>query len=292
MSADATVETKPDAAIEERANILAELAKFDQSDGGSETKSADSLAVGTAKPETKAEAKPEDKPQEKTLTREEKSNDRLDRSWEKLNEEKARIAKEREDAERIRRQGLEEIERARESRKFSPEDYEAVAKSFEAEGREDQARLMREKANSLREAEKIAAVEREKRERAAEWDRNLARLVSEAPELKDPDSELTRAVSSVLKSRPILTQYPGGIVDAVEVARVYVKSLKAESLEKELSDLRAKVADYEKRLQPTGGEAFGPDEEVAFDKLPEAKQRDAIMRALASHDSSVLTLSR
>ena len=70
------------------------------------------------------------------------------------------------------------------------------------------------------------------------WNENLNRLVDKHPDLKDSNSSLHKKVAELLNSKAVLRQYPDGIVDAVEIAQLALKTDNSTGLADEVEKLR------------------------------------------------------
>jgi len=116
------------------------------------------------------------------------------------------------------------------------------------------------------------------------WDKNLMDEVDANPDLKDSNTPLYKAVSEILQTRAILRNYPTGIKDAVEIAKVKIKAETA-------SDLSKKVAEYEKELSqlrkattPASGQPKGPARTKAFHELTLDEQERELMKMASEVD--------
>lgn len=210
---------------------------------------------------------------ESKLTPYEKERRRLDRSWKKLEEDKAQIRKDR-DALEAERKALAD-ERAKATQRPKPEkpkhngwtaeDYEAAAKDFEAEGKMDAAQIALTRAKELRAKETEQAKEagaatddkqfvtlstgarithEEQQKMTAEWQASLARLGKENPDLMKEGAPLRAAVTELLGKDdkgslryPILHSHASGIHYAVEVAKLKLEASKVQELSKRLAEL-------------------------------------------------------
>lgn len=227
-----------------------------------ETKPAD-----TAKAEAKAVEKPEP-------TRDEKSDKRANEAWEKVNAEKARLEAERKQFEEQRKQS--------EASKYSPEDYEALAKEFEDEGRDDLAKTARAKGQELRESNQRA--EAEKSIRAFEDQRNsvIKDVVARHPDLLKPESEQFRMTEAFIKARPELAHFPRGFEIAAEAVAAKLKADGVSKLEQEVGELRKQLADRDRLLQPGLGLPSATTRATDFNSLPDAEQENRLLAALRS----------
>ena len=135
-----------------------------------------------------------------------------------------------------------------------------------------------------------AATEQEQKKQQAEfvskWDTNWKQATATHKDLNDQESELFKMVGQLLERKPVLTQYPEGITDAVEAADMYLKANRASALEKQVSDLKKQVAEYEEKLTPNGSQPGGTMQIESFDKLPADRQRDELLKAMSNADES------
>ena len=263
----------------------AEKPKLEASDEVSSTKEKskeDKSSLTTQSDEIKLESASEKKP-----TRYEKAKSRLEKEWEDVRAEKARIKAEREQIEAAKARQTTETpsqEAKSSSRKFSAEDYREAAKSYRDEGRDDLAKLAENKASEVEVEDRREIEQKTQAELKSAWDKNLLEEVEANPELKDSSSSLYKSVAEMLQNHAILRNYPAGIKDAVGIAKV---KLQAESA----SDLRKKVAEYEKELSqlrkattPASGQPKGPAKTKAFHELTLDEQERELMKMASEVD--------
>jgi hypothetical protein len=172
--------------------------------------------------------------------------------------EKSRLAKEREE--------IELAKSAKSKDGFTPEDYDAVAEKFAAEGQDELATQARAEAAQLRHKAHVGKL-------TQAHNASLKTLVEKYPDLKNPESSLYKRVDQTLKSRPALFTYAEGISDAIEACAAHESATRATQLEKELADVKQRLADTEKKLHPTSG---GPSSlsagDGSFNRLPADRQ--------------------
>lgn len=229
-------------------------------------------AAEKAAAEAKAKATEDD---ESRLTPYEKERRRLDRSWKKLDEEKAQTRKEREAVEAERKALADERAKAAQRPKpekpkhngHTAEEYEAAAEDFEKEGKMAEAEFAKKRAAELRAKEAEQAKEagaatdekqfvtletgaritpEEQQQMTAEWTANLSRLGRENPDLMKEGAPLRAVVTELLgkdergKTRyPILHSHASGIHYAVEVAKLKLAAGKVPELSKRVAELEA-----------------------------------------------------
>ena len=227
-------------------------------------------------------------------SRAKKTQDRANKTWREVNAEKAALKKEREELEAQRQalteqqdKSLAEIQQKTATSRYSPDEYEAIAKEFEDEGDHANAEAARKAADQARSAVKEQDAKAQQAKFVSAWDTNWKSQAKEHKELNDQNSELFKMVGQLLERKPVLTQYPEGINDAVEGAVMYLQANRSASLEKQVSDLKKKVAEYEEKTQLNGSQPASNILEVeSFDKLSTNKQRAELMRAMQQSDDS------
>ena len=227
-------------------------------------------------------------------SRAKKTQDRANKTWREVNAEKAALKKEREELEAQRQalteqqdKSLAEIQQKTATSRYSPDEYEAIAKEFEDEGDHSNAEAARKAADQARSAVKEQDAKAQQAKFVSAWDTNWKSQAKEHKELNDQNSELFKMVGQLLERKPVLTQYPEGINDAVEGAVMYLQANRSASLEKQVSDLKKKVAEYEEKTQLNGSQPGSNILQVeSFDKLSTDKQRAELMRAMQQADDS------
>ena len=239
----------------ERETLLAALEVAD-TPPGEETPKSEELASDTSESEeaadnTPAETEPEAKAEEEVTgetsepsNREKKSQERMELSWNKTNEAKAELKREREEFEAQKQQYSDD--------QTSPEEYRDLAKQYTDDGESELAELALEKANEVE-----GRREQQKHQDVADgikgqWNENLKDLQAQYPDLNKSDTEMSRGVEHVLDQRPYLKGYPEGIQDAVEFVNSKIASKKVESLEKTNGDLKAEIEELKQQTSVTG----------------------------------------
>ena len=227
-------------------------------------------------------------------SRAKKTQDRANKTWREVNAEKAALKKEREELEAQRQalteqqdKSLAEIQQKTATSRYSPDEYEAIAKEFEDEGDHANAEAARKAADQARTAVKEQDAKAQQAKFVSAWDTNWKSQAKEHKDLNDQNSELFKMVGQLLERKPVLTQYPEGINDAVEGAVMYLQANRSASLEKQVSDLKKKVAEYEEKTQLNGSQPASNILQVeSFDKLSTDKQRAELMKAMQQSDDS------
>ena len=251
-----------------------------------EEKSEEAKSSLTTQPE---DSKP-DSASEKKSSRYEKAKSRLQKEWEDVQAEKARLKAEREalESQRSSRASSEapKEEAKQSSRKFSPEDYREAAKNYRGEGRDDLAQIAEQRAAEVEAEERKEIEEKTKSEMKSAWDKNLLKEVEENPELKDSSSSLYKAVSEMLERHAILRNYPAGINDAVQIAKMRIKAETASGLEKKVAEYERELAQLRKATTPASGQPSAPAKQKAFHELSSADQEKELLRMAMEADRS------
>lgn len=251
-------------------------------DQSATSQAADSSSTTTARTET-------DPNKTEQQTRDDKSTERASKSWEDINREKAELARNRTELER-QRQELEqrraELLPEAQKAKTTADDYDRMASEWAAEGKDHLAKAAKERAALLRrsaqETEQQAQVAQLRQQQMA-----VMREVVEAnPDLKDTKSALHVEVEKLMRQRPVLASYPDGIRDAVEVARLRLQAGTLEALRRESADLKKRLSEREKLLQPgTGAPSAASVAGDTFDSLPSAERHKRIEAELRAAES-------
>ena len=305
------VAEKPVEVDVEREQLLSALAEADVSAFDTanispvpQAEEPDQESVVTEDKTSEAEPdKPVDEEPEKTETEEKsqskysrakKTQERANKTWREANAEKNSVKKERAELEAERKAFEEQqsvsrneiTQRSAQSR-YSPEEYEALAREFEDEGDDKNAEAATKAAKQAREAIAEQDAKSQQAKFVAKWDSNWKAAAAEHGDLNDQNSELFKMVGRLLEQKPVLTQYPDGITDAVEGATMYLQANRSTALEKQVSDLKKQVAEYEEKTQLNGTQPGGNILQVeSFDQLPVDKQRSELMKAMQHADNN------
>ena len=238
------------------------------------------------------ETQEEEQPKSK-YSRAKKSQDRANKSWREVNEAKAALKKEREELDAQKKayqdgheKSLEEIQQRTNTSRYSPEEYESIAQEFEDEGDHANAEAARKAAKQARQTATEQEQKKQQAEFVSKWDTNWKQATATHKDLNNQESDLFKMVGQLLERKPVLTQYPEGITDAVEAADMYLKANRSSDLEKQVSDLKKQVAEYEEKLTLNGSQPGGTMQIESFDKLSADRQRAELVKAMSSADES------
>ena len=249
--------------------------------------------VDPDKPVDEEPEKTEEKSQSK-YSRAKKTQERANKTWREANAEKNSVKKERAELEAERKAfqsqqsvSRDEITQRSAQSRYSPEEYEALAREFEDEGDDKNAESATKAAKQAREAIAEQDAKTQQAKFVAKWDSNWKSAAAEHGDLNDQNSDLFKMVGRLLEQKPVLTQYPEGITDAVEGATMYLKADRSTSLEKQVSELKKQLAEYEEKTQLNGSQPGGNILQVeSFDKLPVDQQREELMKAMQQADDT------
>jgi hypothetical protein len=219
-----------------------------------------------------------------------KAEARQAKTWKKIEQEKEQLKALREqveadrnvlDQERVK--VAEELSQS--GTEHSPDVYEQVAQRFEDEGEPDlaeQARKMAEDSRKRKQnASKTVEIDKFKRE----WSQSVAKLSEENPDLKQPDSELYKAVKHLIDHKPALTTYSTGFADAVEVAKYYVDSRKLETIKTENKKLKEELDNFKRKTNLGGGDVTRRTGPPGFSDMSRSDQRNAILKMIRESDN-------
>lgn len=301
-----------------------ELGRFKTREDGTEIPESERAPVEAVqdKPDDgKSKADPDAKPNESAYAKAERERERLGKSWQQVEAEKAQVRaraeeldrREREIAER--QQFAEQQQRQQPERKqpqYSAKDYAEFAREARAKAQQlrqagdldgadeqtDLALKASEAAEQTREQE--ATVQQQEMAQHYErlWEYDLQERVRQEPDLANRESELSKQTMSLMVEYPGLFEHipvmkmpdgrqMGGFSMAAEVAKLRLQAGSASVLEQENKKLKAEV----ERLNgltsingggPTGGSAM---QTKSFEQMTEEEQDRALMAAAARLDS-------
>ena len=241
---------------------------------------------------TESESPVESSDKAKEPSKYEKLKNRQQKEWDAIQQAKAESKAEKERLERERQEFMRERDEARKADqerpagKFDATDYRNAAKQFREEGREDLAEQADKRAQEVEKYE-VQSQERKVKEMGEKaWNENLNRLVDKHPDLKDSNSNLHKKVAELLNSKAVLRQYPDGIVDAVEIAQLALKTDNSTGLADEVEKLRKENAEFKKRLQPGVGSPSTPAPKKQFKDLSTAEQGVELRRMAMEFDDA------
>lgn len=286
---ETNLESEREGYISQMKALLGEEPEPAQASATPEAETRTTATEEKPEPEEKPKAEPEAQKQEKD--KKAKEAERLDKTWANANRRKSELdAREKDLAAReaeIDRLKEEAAQKATTAGMFTPEDFEAAAKSFEEAEDMKAAELARNRAKELRAETEAAKAKQARGKFESEMKKALALAKGERPDLNDPESPLAKTVTEVIANRPVFKTYPQGILDAVAVAELKLQADAAATVQKERDDLKARLAEIEKKLQPGGSTPGIPEAEMKpWEKLSQKERAEIIRQAAREADAS------
>lgn len=220
---------------------------------------------------------------ESEYSRARKEHERRERSWQKLEEEKTLLRRERETLD-VERRRTTHTAAQRDESGYSADDYESAARSFEDNGDPDLAGRARTRAHTLRQAAQARATENEVQEFRAKWQDTINRVVDERPELRDVNSDLGRKVATALRTHPHFSYSPEGFRRAVEYVELQDKAAFVPGLRTEVERLKTENQRLNKLTSVGGSGVMHRPGSASFDQLTRAEQEAELTRAAEEAD--------
>lgn len=278
-----------------REQILASLAEIDRT---AEAPVEDHLGTDSPPPTPEPAAEPKD-PQEGTTPEpapkegeqptegttptapKELTKEELEAERKKLEQERAELEARRREFDAKAAAAQKDIESAEKQ----AADLERYAQEWDESGDKELAANARERAKKLR--ADVQALQREagRAQFRQAQEAVLRQVVKDHPELSKPDSEMTKEMDALLRSKPALLTYPQGIADAAEIIAAKRARSGLQAVQQENEALKKQVADLQRRLQPGFGRTSAPKGEPSFTELPAADQRARLLENLRKQDA-------
>lgn len=302
--ADAGVEIDSQANTEPQADEVTPVESDASAPDSSESKAKDAIDDDAGSLKDGDKSKGLDKSQEKQeQTKDSKKSEpskfakeleRKQKTWQQINAEREAIKAERDALKREQEKWQSErkqtatsdIDSFRDAKNLSAKDYEDAAKSFEADGELDKAKLARDRAEEIRKTarEHFQNVEAEKFK--SRWVKNYEELSQSEQWLKDESNPLTKRTAEVLQQFEFLQKDPDGLRHAVALTKLEDQATKAKSLEAENQSLKERLSKLEKKTAigkgtPTNTLKSG---EKSFDKMTLDEQRAYLQQRAAELD--------
>ena len=194
-------------------------------------------------------------------------------------------AKQAEEARLAEQKRQEEAQRQPKS-KFTPEQYENLAKEYEAENNPEMAKVARAEADRIRRENSTSKAEADRGAVWEKWQGNLKAEIAKDAALGDPKSDLHKGVEALLQQRRHLFTYPEGIIDAVTFVKANMAGARTAALEAEVTSLKAQLAEKEKLLMPGRGGPAQQGSETKFEDMTPEQQRAFILREARESDGN------
>lgn len=196
----------------------------------------------------------------KPQSKEDKAQEREAKAWQKIEAEKAEVARIKQEAQ-AERQAVEAEKREVEKRNiyrdpktgFSAEEYERVAKELKDEGETEKAAYAEQKAREIRET----GSRKEKELGQAEWLENMNAVIKTRKEFLDRDSPEGQALKAVFDEYPQLGQRPDGFKQAVRLYDLKKTADSVPELQAKLETLTKEKERLESLTAISGGNPTG-----------------------------------
>jgi hypothetical protein len=288
--------------------------------GSEAPKAEDKTETVSKKDETtgKDPASEKPNPQDSKFQQAKKEQERRERSWKALNEQKEALRLER---EAVLKEKAEALERAKtlekqlvearskpETKEISAQEYEDAAKDYredakrlEDRGQFEEADKLLQKARtcekvanqkrteekSLKENQEKITLEAQKEKFMKAWDENLEKLKKsdEYKELENPNSPLGLEVTRLIRDNPVLSHYPEGIKDAAQIAKWKMTAESLPGVLSKLAESEKKNAELASRMRiGASGIPELPKAEKIFEEMSESEMESHLASQSAMSD--------
>jgi hypothetical protein len=248
--------------------------------------------TGDRKPEQPAEevkTQPvEPKPEAAAKTKADKEQARKEKTWKEINEEKDRIRSEREALEATRKELEDARSRATELTRTDEDrqadELERIAQEYASEGKDDVAKIAKEKAITLRKTGQFKTQQAQQLAFQKEWRSHFDKAAEVDPDLHDTESPLYKAVDALVRKERMLQMVPDGVPKAVEYVKARIAMANASDLEKKLGEATKQIDELNKKLALGGSFPQSPADEKTFDDLSPKDQEAWLIKAAAKFD--------
>ena len=276
-----TEEPKEEVQDESPPETTEEAVKEPETEGQDADEQVSSLTEGEA-PEA------EEQPKSKWA----KNEERKTSSWKHINAEKEEIKRQREELLKVaeelkgRQADLDDGKAYRDEKGFTAEDYENAAKRLKEEGDDDLASDAKERAKEVRTEADKSQQEREVKKQHGAFESKRQELMQKHEDLRDVNSELTKAANAILQQYPSMAN-ADGLEHAVNIAQLQMKAAGAEKSETQVEELTNKLNKLEKKMSVSGGfTSEKVDGGRSFDDLSEKEQEAHLLKAAANFDDA------
>lgn len=276
-----TEEPKEEVQDESPPELTEEAVKEPETEGQDADEQVSSLTEGEA-PEA------EEQPKSKWA----KNEERKTSSWKHINAEKEEIKRQREELLKVaeelkgRQADLDDGKAYRDEKGFTAEDYENAAKRLKEEGDDDLASDAKERAKEVRTEADKSQQEREVKKQHGAFESKRQELMQKHEDLRDVNSELTKAANAILQQYPSMAN-ADGLEHAVNIAQLQMKAAGAEKSETQVEELTNKLNKLEKKMSVSGGfTSEKVDGGRSFDDLSEKEQEAHLLKAAMNFDDA------
>lgn len=233
-----------------------------------------------------------------------KEAERRDRSWKKLEEEKAKFLREKAEFEAAKLAAAPAAPQHEQNPATNPnvlaDQFENLARNFEAAGDFDKADEAREKAKALRQIQTQAPANAggampqrnvaDNPQFKVAWQANLERALNDYPEMKDVNSEFGKTVQALLRAPDSASYFsgrPDGVYVAAQLANMKMTALRVPALEKEISALKEENKKLRQGMSiPESGATDRSGETRSFGSMSLEEQKNYLRRQAEMEDAS------
>lgn len=231
-------------------------------------------------------------------TKAQKEEERRDKSWKKLQQERAEFLREKAEFEASK---LSQSQAQQNNPATNPESlaksYEDLAQQFEDAGEFANADESRRRAEALRrgivgqqqmpQTQNAGSVDN--RQFMAAWSANVERAKNDFPEMQDENSEFGKTVTALLRapdSAAFFSSRPDGAYVAAQLASLKMSALRVPALEKENAALKEEIKKLRQGMTlPDSGASGRAGAAQRFESLT-LEQQEAILRRQAESDDA------
>ena len=227
-----------------------------------------------------------------------KEQERRERSWQKVEAEKAavraeaqRLEQERQRMEYERQELIAKTRPRAQKDGYTADDYRKASDGFAREGDWENAFKAAKEAQQLYAYEQQWYAQQEQQyERTAiqhAFQENLNETIKKYP-AADPatGSELSKRMAAIFESRPHLLYSPNGAMDVAEVAILQLVAEENQVLKEKLAQYEQKEQQRQQRSQPLRGGPTAPSESRKFDDMSLEEQGKYLEQAAEEADMS------
>lgn len=229
-------------------------------------------------------------------TKAQKEQERRDRSWKKLQQERADFLREKAEFEASK---LAQSQSQETNPAVNPEalarSYDELAKQFEDAGDFENADEARNRATQLRARESAPVRGRETTptnnpQFMAAWAANVERAKHDFPEMQDENSQFGKTVTALLRApdlAPFLSGRPDGAYIAAQLAQMKSTASRVPVLEKENAALKEEIKKLRQGMTlPDSGASARAGTPKSFDSMSLAEQEAYLRRQAEYEDAS------
>ena len=258
-------------------------------------KFAPKIEKGEIKPLVEGEPEPVEQPKPAP----DKDQERIARSWKKIEQEKLEVrnalAEIRQLKEQLAQQALrppqEQVRFGSKRLMMAADEFERQAAALMEQGDVDQAkqklalaRDSRGAANREWQQEQAEAQQQQATSFSRDWQANAEVEIRQHPELGEPNSEAAQAMMELLEDYPILGYIPDGFSKGVEILRMRQAAASSSELRTENEKLKTEIKELREKTAISGGGITTKVEPTDFDNMTLDQQEAYLIRQARQED--------